>query len=234
MKNSRAFTLVEVLIVVLIISIMVIVSLILLDPLLIVGKGYDAQRKGDLNRFKKQMEQYYSDKGCYPPLAEVCFSGGTNGVLANKTSCILCGSESGSPTLSPYYDKPLPCDPNYPTYSYLYAINTSASAGEKACPRSYSVFSKLSAPQDPDSMQLGCGEGGCGPNGSGYDYGVTSPNISLKATSSFLCFTQGGSCDNCSQAGYATEYESCLANTNCQGAIYATYAECIAAHPGAH
>lgn len=233
MHVKRAFSLVELLIVVLIISILAIATIILLDPLTMVNKGVDAQRKTDLNSFKKKVEEFYSDKGCYPKLSEICFSGGANGDVTNKTSCIVCGKEATTPLLTPYIEQ-LPCDPRYPVNVYLYAINSSASVSEKACPKSFSVYSQLSAPQDKDGIKLGCGEGGCGPNGTGYDYGVSSPNIAPKATSSFLCLTQGGSCDNCSLPGYPTTYEGCLANTNCQGAIYATYALCVSANPGAH
>jgi prepilin-type N-terminal cleavage/methylation domain-containing protein len=226
-KNRSGLTLVEIMIVVLIISVIAIGLILLLDPLTMVNKGVDAQRKTDLNNFKKKLEEFYNDKGCYPTTSQVCFTGGVNGDVTTKTNCIMCGKEVTSPLspLVPSYMDKIPCDPKYSTNVYLYAIANAASAAERACPRSYAVYATLGVPKDNDSIKLGCGEGGCGPTGNGYDYGVSSPQISITVSNAFACLSNiSFQCNVCGTN------VACQNNSTCrQDKIYATNALCKAA-----
>lgn len=216
-KNNHAFSLVEILITVLIISILVIATILLLDPRTMINKGIDTRRKTELSTLKKKLEEYYTDKGCYPAPSEVCYSAGQD---LTKTSCTICGTQESSPLLSPYFEDKLPCDPTHPNNVYLYSVNSIT------CPKSFVVYSKLDVPQDQDSINLGCGESGCGPSSTfGYDYGVSSPNTAPRKVSFFVCFTQGGTCDACGV------YEDCTSSSNCTS-VYSTGASCCAAHPG--
>lgn len=196
--GKPAFTLLELTITIALVALTATVVLVTLNPKGQIDKAHDTKRKSELSLFRKAVEDYYNDKGCYPKPEEVCYPGADNGdpVLANP--CFICGREERSPTLSPYL-KAIPCDPQHPTRKYLYQTDGSS------CPKWYRLYSKFSQNQDLDSDASGCHKGGCGqPLTYGYDYGVSSPNIDLEVSNRFHCFTQEQSCDNCGT------YERCL------------------------
>ena len=219
-KNTNAFTLLELLIVVGIITVIAIGVFIALNPLQTYNRAIDTQKKADMSKFKKAMEEYYNDTGCYPPPTKLCFTGGKNGNLAGKLSCIMCGTEKTSPKFTPYLD-PIPCDPNYPAKNYLYNVDSAV------CPKLYRLYANLNISNDPDGITEGCGNGGCGvAPGYGYDYGVTSPGTAVNATTTFRCYTSGShTCDTCGA------YADCQVNPNCVD-IFTTVTDCCKAHPG--
>lgn len=198
-KNTNAFTLLEILIVVVVIAVLAIATLILLNPKNIYNHALDTTRKSDLSRFKKALEEYYNDKGCYPPPNKVCYTGGDNGNPVGN-NCYVCGKEVGSPSFSPYLVQ-LPCDPNYPTKKYLYVVDN------VGCPKNYRVYTKFNAQNDTDSVKVGCALAGCGPS-KGYDYGESSPNVALDVTKVYYCknYNPPYSCDNCGT------YDQCAVN----------------------
>ena len=102
----RGFTLVETLLVITVVAVLAVGVITLLDPNVLIGRGYDTARKYDLSVLKKKFEEFNNDTGCYPRLDQVCYQGGKNGTLnlvnTNITSCVICGKVSGSPTFSPY------------------------------------------------------------------------------------------------------------------------------------
>ena len=108
MKKRNGFTLVELLIVMAIIIILAIMMMGILNPAALVNKGYDAQRKKDLNRIKTSFEEYFNDNGKYP-------SGSLLLDLANKTNC---KSNIFAPYLTPW-----PCDPNGNPYKIIVGTN---------------------------------------------------------------------------------------------------------------
>ena len=97
MPLKKAFTLVELLIVVSIIGIMSGVVIGILNPLSIKGKARDGVRMQDLAVIKGGLEQYYSENNKYPDPPP---SGGTS-------------------LLSPTYLKVVPADPQNSS-SYIY------------------------------------------------------------------------------------------------------------------
>lgn len=218
---KKAFTLLELLIIVSLIAIVAIAVLILLNPWRQIAKAQDGRRKNDLAALQKALEDYYNDRGCYPTPAQICYNSPTS--LPNGTyTCNICGNESTSPSFSPYLSR-LPCDPQHPTNKLLYQVNS------LTCPSWYRIYSELSAVWSRESDSAGCGEGGCGPKPSyGYDYGASSPNISLEKTPNFFCYTNTNTCDNCGGGG--GDYNYCYINPTCLQ-VYATEALCCARLP---
>lgn len=211
--NKKGFTLLELLIVVTIVTVLSIGLILLLNPKKQFDKAQDAQKSTDLDNLRKAFEDYYGDKGCYPKPSDVCFSGSYNGNPVQNL-CYICGTEPGSPTLSPYLKK-MPCDPTYPTKKYLYYVE-----GNLNCPQSFKIYTDFNTPDNQLADDVGCGNGGCGeaPN-FGYDYGVTSPDTNLSVSNYFYCYTDARTCDNC------LTYYNCTSNPTCI-TIYGTFDQC--------
>ena len=208
----------ELLIVIGLIALLAAIAIALLNPWTQIGKSYDAKRKRDLNELRKVFEDFYNDKGCYPKPSEICYDTPINlctGVGINKKVnnqiCHICGNESAPPNFSnfsPYLSR-LPCDPQHPSKKYLYQVEGDnaqlcTSTAEKTCPQRYKIFSEFSNIADQNSEALGCTLGGCGPANPlpplpsppyGYDYGVSSPNITINGSSQYNCYN--GSCQGC-------------------------------------
>ena len=247
MRKSKAFTLMELLIVVALIAIISTVVIVLFNPWVQIGKGFDTKRKHELAQLQKAMEDYYNDKGCYPKPAEICYDvppPPTNvfgpGVGGNKPlesqTCHICGNESSSPPFSPYLSK-LPCDPQHKQKQYLYEVvaapgYTSGTLPPNPddainpCPQWYRVYSDLSIQSDPSIEELGCQAGGCGIAPIfGNDYGVTSPNEKLRKTSVYYCYTTSETCDNC-----GTYYNCQSGETGCTS-VYPSKQSCCLIQP---
>ena len=128
MFNKRpGFTMMEVLVVVAIVAVLS----VLLYPLLIgqIYKGRDARRKSDLDIISKAIEQYYTDKDCYPSALPLCTPGDG---------------------LRPYLSK-IPCDPQTGSnYEYYIDPNTTS------CPTWFWLFANLDTPEDKQSKDIGC------------------------------------------------------------------------------
>ena len=177
---KRAFTLLELLIVVSIVTLLGVALLLLLNPKSQFDKARDSRRVSDLDMLRKAFEEFYNDKGCYPRPAEICFSGSYNGNPVGNP-CFICGNEPGSPSFSPYLKK-VPCDPTYPTNRYLYHVEGS----DLNCPKSYKLYTKFNYDSNPASGEVGCGKGGCGPAPRfGYEYGGSSPKTQLDINKNF-------------------------------------------------
>lgn len=142
-----------------IIEVLIVVSILLLLMVALyrtisrdVEKARDADRKKDLKDIKIAFENYYNDKGCYPPA----------GSLEN------CGST----VLAPYLAQ-IPCDKKQQAYLYLPVNN----AQDLPC-AGYRVLTKLAILNDPMIEQVGCPLG-CGGIPAGmvddpekYNYGI--------------------------------------------------------------
>jgi type II secretory pathway pseudopilin PulG len=170
---KKAFTLIELLVVISLLVIIAIVVLIALNPWGQINKSNDSKRKHELTQLSKVFEDYYNDKNCYPKPNEVCYNS------SGSTTCNICGSESTSPSFSPYLSH-LPCDPQQPNKKYLYQVDSTS------CPTWYRIYGTLSNATDPAITEVGC-QSGCGtsPNFI-YNYGVSSPNIGLEINNN-LC-----------------------------------------------
>ncbi len=118
---------------------MVAVSVIAILTLLVINtylgqtfKGYDAKRKGDLDRIKVATEEYEKDNNCYPPAA-------------------LVKCENGGAGLKPYLNT-IPCDPKtHESYAY--------EPDPEGCPIWFRAYAKLENLGDKSAIP-GIGPGG--------------------------------------------------------------------------
>lgn len=128
-KISRGFTLSEIMIVISVLAILGLSTLIAINPMLQIFKGYDARRKADLHDLKTAFESYYADHDCYP----------TAEILNN------CGGKE----LSPYLDF-IPCDPtSHKPYTLYLGLDQSTT-----CPQAYSLYASLSNTHDPEGNRI--------------------------------------------------------------------------------
>lgn len=154
-RHTSAFTLVELLVVISIIS--VLVSIVAVSFRSSQAKGRDAQRKSDLKQVANALELYYSDYGKYPAdsAGEI--------VGCNGSACAWgVGSFTDGKTV---YFKVLPKDPSS-GLKYFYRI-VDAPANQK-----YQVFAHLENTQDLSiitNLTTSCGTATC-------NFAVTSPN----------------------------------------------------------
>ncbi len=159
LRPKKAFTLIEILIVVAVIGILAVLAMTNWKGQL--NKAKDTQRKKDLNRLRTAFEEYYNDHNCYPP----------SDILNN------CGGSE----LQPYLNS-IPCDPETHTpYYYVFDENN------PSCGQEFRILTTLRNNNDQAIKKLGCDpESGCGyknENQSNYNYGVTSTNTSLTTPS---------------------------------------------------
>lgn len=119
-KNIRAFTLVELMIVIGIIAFLaVLISAYLRSQ---IYKSYDARRKAEIKRIAIAVEEYEKDNNCYP--------------LPSAVSCTV------GTGLRPYMDK-VPCDP-LTKVSYMYEHEDSV------CPKWFKIYADLDNESDSD------------------------------------------------------------------------------------
>lgn len=145
------FTFIEMLILVAVLALFISFALV---PNLLgnVAKARDSQRKQDLNKLSKILEDYYNDKQHYPP--------------SDYPTGTIKDAPWGSP-LTPYLSA-LPKDPFSPNQEYYYVSDPGGG-------NFYAFFTKLENTNDPDIENVGCSRG-CGP-GWEYNYVVHSPNV---------------------------------------------------------
>lgn len=145
MKSGAGFTLTELLIAVSIVILLLL--LILINWRIQIDRGHDVLRKKHLTDIKRAFEEYYNDKGCYPP----------------ATILSICGG----PELQPYLQT-IPCDPTSKLpYKYVPVDDSNLCKG-------FRVFASLRDTGDSDIGGLGCnGITGCG-FGAGFNYGISS------------------------------------------------------------
>ncbi|NTU46040.1 prepilin-type N-terminal cleavage/methylation domain-containing protein [Candidatus Roizmanbacteria bacterium] len=209
-KNySQGMTLVEILIVIAMLVVIAVASLAILNPLGQLNKARDGERKADLSKLNKMLEEWYNDKQYYPDPSDLCYD--TPVLYMNTQSCHICGRESTSPpSLSSYGN--IPCDPAHPDHKYLYVVSRTTNNW-------YKIYSVLTNHQDQQSVQLGCAFKGCGIPDSellsnsevpfGYDLGISSPNIDLDRAARYQCVGGDGKCNDCGT------YNMCITNHYC-------------------
>lgn len=133
-SKISAFTLVEILIVLSIISVITIFSAVNGPTQL--QKARDAVRKSNIDRIKKAVEEYYQDKNCYPTAISACGNSFLDGNM------VLIDN--------------IPCDPtNKLSYTYVPETND--------CPKSYQLYANLEYSADAIIDKIGC-RNGCGPD----------------------------------------------------------------------
>lgn len=146
MKKNNGFTLMELLVT---ISLAMIILGIILggNYFFQIKKGQDSKRKQDFHVLQRILEDYYADKGVYPPVGEIAYATMADTPNAGK----VCGSTYTGATLLPY-SKQLPCNPTSPLNDYVYF---SANNGQD-----YALFTVLVNDVDVDIVNSGC-EHGC-------------------------------------------------------------------------
>lgn len=110
---KRAFTLLEILLVVAIIAILAGIIIVAINPAKQLGNTRDSQRKSDINNLYKAVNQYLIDKGT-PPLTITSLP---------QPICVLGQTSSGCIDLSalvPDYLTTIPVDPQASTYTGYY------------------------------------------------------------------------------------------------------------------
>lgn len=63
--NSFGFTLIELIVDIVILSILIVMTVVLIDPARQVGRAKDTQRLHDLTQIKTGLDMYYNDNNCY-------------------------------------------------------------------------------------------------------------------------------------------------------------------------
>jgi prepilin-type N-terminal cleavage/methylation domain-containing protein len=121
MKKNKGFTLTELLIVVSILVILAAILIGIINPIALVGKANDAERKKDLDRIKKSFEEYYNDKGNYP------IDVGNWNIKQNCNSNVFS------------YLNPWPCDPFGEPYKIIIIDNG----------KSFKILTNLENESDP-------------------------------------------------------------------------------------
>ena len=159
--KKKAFTLLEITIVISIIILIISAALALLNPLTQIKKSWDGKRKAELNTLPKIFEDFYNDKNRFPIASDVCFDAASTPRidLYGKTACFcqICGRSSQSPKIPQLPS--LPCDPQSSQKEYLYDFDCSQTPQN---PQWFRIYTKLSITADPDINRVGCGNG-CGP-----------------------------------------------------------------------
>ena len=147
--SRRGFTLIEILIVIAIIMLLFLIVLASIRNQ--INKTFDVERKSDLFKMQKSLEEYYNDHQTY---------------LTDAAPVSDCGSTST--VLSPYLSK-IPCDPTTKT-PYVYIVPTPPATAEDG----YVLCARLDNQADPDIIRIGCDPvEGCGWQ-AGYNYCLTS------------------------------------------------------------
>lgn len=153
--SPKGFTLVELLVVIVMLSIFLLMGILILDPLAQIDKAKDAQRKHDLDQVKKALDSYYNDNNCYP----------------TKQQDIPFGSEWKNPTSGVVYMKKLPQDPDCSKTGYCFVYQTDLSS----CPQWNVLYTRLARPTNALTSCLMFST--CGYLQTKYNYCVMSGNV---------------------------------------------------------
>jgi len=132
-KYKKAFTLVEIITVLAVISLLLISAVVAAPKQLV--KARDSIRKNNIRRIVSAIEEVYQDTNCYPNSIPLC----TNPIIQGDLTVL---------------DK-IPCDPKTKN-SYVYVPENST------CPKWFQLYGILENTNDSIIDKVGCREG-CGP-----------------------------------------------------------------------
>lgn len=173
-KFNKGFTLIEVLLVVIMLSVLITILFGALNPFTQFNKANDAKREQDLTQIKNALDTYYNDTGCYPTGVPFDFSW-----TVGKT---LLMSQ-------------VPDDPECTTSGKCYLYQTDSST----CPQWNILYAALKVPNTSSNKVL-CplfAMGNCAPAGiasSSYNYCIVSgnPNCSYVSQNSLPSANSSG------------------------------------------
>ncbi len=137
MKQKKAISLVEVIIVMAILMILMVIALGIFKPAAMVNRSQDAKRKADLERIKIAFEDYYNDKGCYPDY---------NQYLHKMFDPAYCNGDFFKPWMNKW-----PCDPDGKPYPIIVGSNDET----EPCPKLFKIMANLENKSDPNLYNQG-------------------------------------------------------------------------------
>lgn len=153
-KSQQGVTLMEFMVVLLFLSIMI-TGVVLNNVKKSAQKSRDLQRKNDLQKIVKILEEYYNDHGRYPEY--------------DRMTGFMDHTAWGAPF--PPYTSKLPKDPLGDSHQRYYYHS------DESYPHWYALYAQLENTGDPEIAALGCQEG-CGVSWM-YNYAVLSSNVHL-------------------------------------------------------
>lgn len=219
--NKKAFTLMELMIVVSIITVLFLGLIAAINPMSMINRAYDVRRKKDLDDAKKMLEQYMADTGCYPQPTQVCTNGN------NSVNCTIC-TKKQNPKFS-YFTKDI-CEPKDNSFQYMYETVPGVGNQAVACPLWFRIYSVLDSVYNANDDVWGCKSKGCGVSPIfGYSYLVTSPGApvdNIKSNNWYCYINQLNRCAQC------TPYDNCTSIGNaCYGKeLYPVRSQCCDAN----
>lgn len=160
--NTKGFTLIEILIVIAILA-LISTSVLMGNFMSQIRKARNARRIGELTHLMKVLEDYYNDKGSYPP------------VLPGTIDGLNCKDNPGG--LSPYLSA-IPCDPSYPGHTYIYVSDDNTY-------QKIRIYAVMESPIDASLSKNPCNGGctiscaGCNSDGKTFTYIIASPNVDI-------------------------------------------------------
>lgn len=159
MRNTRGFTLVELMVVVTIIAILSAIAVSSYTNVL--KQGRDSKRLSDLKLIQSALEEYYADQVYYPMIEVDCTSG------FFTINCPLKNPGGSRTYLNNIPVDPLSSNPQY-NYQPLPTQPTNCdNSGVTKCTK-YCIHAKMEVPGR-------LSDSGCTTHPSGYDYGVSKP-----------------------------------------------------------
>jgi type II secretory pathway pseudopilin PulG len=193
-KNFVAFTLVEILVVLAILSALLIFAVINIPSLM--SRARDAVRKAHHDSMKKSLDVYYEAANCYPVTIPSC------GYALEYNSTVIRDS--------------IPCDPESGvSYTYL--------AEQSACPKSFRLFTNLEYLDDPSIAKVQC-SAGCGPGCNyNYGVASSNQNLGScsdpeNLAQQFVCAPGNSSCEVFEDPGLSGCPNIYLDDPTCQNA----------------
>lgn len=122
-RNAAGFSLIQLVIDFAILSVLLLMLLLLIDPMKQLQKARDSTRKHDATEIKNSLDAYYNDKNCYPKPGEIQF-----GEEWKEFDTVYMSKVPQDPD----------CEKN-PSFCYVYQVNTN-----DACPQWNVIYAKQS------------------------------------------------------------------------------------------